>query len=41
MLSVIAHHNYKDRVILIFNEFTITVMADDLRRAITNACNHD
>jgi hypothetical protein len=40
-VTVAAHWNYKDRVIIEFHGTKFTVIADDLRRAIQNAINHD
>ena len=39
-LIVAAHRIYNDRVVLDFHGRTITVVADDLRKAIRNATNH-
>jgi len=35
-----SHWNFKDRFIIEFGDNNITVLADDFRRAIDNACNH-
>ena len=39
-LIVTAHRIFKDRVILDWHGRTITVVADDLIKAIRNATNH-
>jgi hypothetical protein len=38
---VSAHHIYKTWITIDFHGRNVTVDADELRRAITNACNHD
>lgn len=39
-VKISSHWNYKDRVVLEFGDNNITVIADDFKRAIDNACNH-
>lgn len=38
---VSAHWNINRFVVIDFHGRTVTVLADDLQRAIRNACNHD
>lgn len=38
-LQIESHWNYKDRVVLIFGDKKITVLADELIYAIKNSCN--
>ena len=40
-LHVISHWNYRDRIVLDWRGHSITVVADELERAIRNAINHD
>ena len=39
-LQIVSHWNYKDFVVLEFEGKSITVNAEDLKKAIENATNH-
>lgn len=39
-VKISSHWNYRDRVVLEFGDNNITVLADEFKRAIENACNH-
>ena len=39
-VDVSSHWTYNDRVNIAFGPVTVTVLADDLKRAVDNATNH-
>jgi hypothetical protein len=40
IVKIESHWNYKDRVVVEIDGKKVTLIADDLRRAIDNATNH-